>query len=70
MNEPETATTSSMTTIFGMNVSVISWTWVSAWMQRDDDAHEHRGADRGPGGDDDGPDRLLDDVEGVPLVHG
>src|SRR5262245_57775780 len=35
----------------------------------DDGADEHRGTDRGPGGDDDGPDRGLDHIEGVALVH-
>ena len=33
--------------------------------QRDDDADDHRGADRRARGDDDRPDRRLDDVEGV-----
>src|SRR6185295_9695467 len=37
--------------------------------QGNDGADEHRGADRGPRGDDDGPDRRLHHVEGVSLVH-
>src|SRR6187402_3290572 len=37
--------------------------------QCNEGADQHRGADRGAGGHDDGPDRSLDDVEGVPLVH-
>src|SRR3954469_25309424 len=37
--------------------------------QRDDGADQHRGTDGRPGGDDDGPDRRLDDVEGIPFVH-
>src|SRR5262249_42559827 len=38
--------------------------------QRDHGPDQHRRADRRAGSNDNGPDRLLDDVEGVPLVHG
>ena len=70
MKEPETATTTRMTTIFGTKVSVASWIWVRAWISAMTDADQHPRADRGSAGDEDGPDRRLDDVEGVPLVHG
>ena len=32
MKEPETATTTRMTMIFGTKVSVTSWIWVRAWI--------------------------------------
>ena len=37
--------------------------------ERDDDADRHGGADRRAGGDDHRPERRLDDIEGVGLVH-
>src|SRR5262249_26497669 len=36
----------------------------------DEDTNRHRRADRGAGGDDHGPDRRLNDREGIGLVHG
>ena len=70
MNEPEIATTISMTTIFGDERQRHLLHLGQRLQQCNDDADEHRGADRRTRDYDNCPDGLVDNVERIAFVHG